>query len=289
NYEKWEIIEPTCTEKGCRYSYCTVCDLKKNEYIAAFGHEAVPNKIDKVPTCTTEGHYIDSVCSRCGIIIEGEGSIPALGHDWSKEYMVIKAATCAEVGMKAICCNRCMAHDEKTVIKIEKLEHTWSKDYKVIKKETCEAEGMQAIWCEMCGRVKEGTEIVRDKLPHTFKKGWQTLIPATCTATGTSICICSECYAFESRIDAALGHTDEDNDNICDVCNEKFVAGEPDTPDIPDTPDTPDTPDEPDKPEENCDCNCHEGGIAGFFFDLILFFQRIFGTNETCKCGEAHY
>lgn len=284
NYEKWEIIEPTCTEEGYRYSYCTVCDLKKTEYIAAFGHKAVPNKIDKVPTCTTEGHYIDSVCSRCGIIIEGEGSIPALGHDWSKEYMVIKSATCAEEGMKAICCNRCMAHDEKTVIKIEKLEHTWSKDYKVIKKETCEEEGMQAIWCEMCGKVKEGTEIVRNKLPHNFKKDWQTLIPATCTTTGTSIRICIVCSAFESRVDSILEHFDADGDSKCDVCSADLSSGTgPDDP----TEDPADKPDE--DPSKNCSCNCHKGGIAGFFFDFILFFQKLFKTNKTCACGIAHY
>lgn len=284
NYEKWETIEPTCTKEGCRYSYCTVCDLKKTEYIDAFGHKAVPNKIDKVPTCTTEGHYIDSVCSRCGIIIEGEGSIPALGHDWSKEYMVIKPATCAEEGMKAICCKRCGAHDEKTVIKIEKLEHTWSKDYKVIKKETCEEEGMQAIWCEMCGKVKEGTEIVRNKLPHNFKKDWQTLIPATCTTTGTSIRICVVCSAFESRVDNILEHIDTDGDSKCDVCSADLSSGtDPDDP----TEDPADKPDE--DPSKNCSCNCHKGGIAGFFFDFILFFQKLFKTNKTCACGIAHY
>lgn len=38
-----------------------------------------------------------------------------------------------------------------------------------------------------------------------------------------------------------------------------------------------------------CSCNCHKGGIAGFFFKLILFFQKIFRTNKTCSCGVAHY
>ena len=42
-------------------------------------------------------------------------------------------------------------------------------------------------------------------------------------------------------------------------------------------------------PSENCSCNCHKGGIAGFFFKLILFFQKIFRTNKTCSCGVNHY
>lgn len=40
---------------------------------------------------------------------------------------------------------------------------------------------------------------------------------------------------------------------------------------------------------KNCSCNCHKGGIAGFFFKIILFFQKLFRTNKTCACGVAHY
>lgn len=40
---------------------------------------------------------------------------------------------------------------------------------------------------------------------------------------------------------------------------------------------------------QGCSCKCHKGGIAGFFFKLILFFQKIFKTNQTCSCGVAHY
>lgn len=40
---------------------------------------------------------------------------------------------------------------------------------------------------------------------------------------------------------------------------------------------------------DDCGCNCHKGGIAGFFFKLILFFQKIFKSNKDCKCGKLHY
>lgn len=40
---------------------------------------------------------------------------------------------------------------------------------------------------------------------------------------------------------------------------------------------------------DDCSCNCHKGGIAGFFFKIILFFQKIFRTNKTCSCGVNHY
>ena len=40
---------------------------------------------------------------------------------------------------------------------------------------------------------------------------------------------------------------------------------------------------------DGCSCKCHKGGISGFFFKIILFFQKIFKTNKTCTCGVNHY
>lgn len=44
-----------------------------------------------------------------------------------------------------------------------------------------------------------------------------------------------------------------------------------------------------DEPEnEPCSCNCHKGGISGFFFKLINFFEKLFGKNKVCACGVKH-
>lgn len=40
---------------------------------------------------------------------------------------------------------------------------------------------------------------------------------------------------------------------------------------------------------EECGCGCHKTGISKFFFNLILFFQKLFGSNQICDCGVAHY
>ena len=37
-----------------------------------------------------------------------------------------------------------------------------------------------------------------------------------------------------------------------------------------------------------CTCKCHQGGIAGFFYKIVLFFQKLFGQNKVCWCGIAH-
>lgn len=40
---------------------------------------------------------------------------------------------------------------------------------------------------------------------------------------------------------------------------------------------------------EDCGCKCHQGGIAGFFYKIVLFFQKLFGQNIICAdCGAKH-
>ena len=39
---------------------------------------------------------------------------------------------------------------------------------------------------------------------------------------------------------------------------------------------------------EDCPCKCHKGGIAGFFYKIVLFFQKLFGNNKVCFCGAEH-
>lgn len=38
----------------------------------------------------------------------------------------------------------------------------------------------------------------------------------------------------------------------------------------------------------NCTCDCHKGGIKGFFFKILNFFQKLFGQNKVCACGVKH-
>ncbi len=38
-----------------------------------------------------------------------------------------------------------------------------------------------------------------------------------------------------------------------------------------------------------CDHMCHQGGIMGFFWKIVNFFSKLFGTNPVCKCGMTHY
>ena len=40
---------------------------------------------------------------------------------------------------------------------------------------------------------------------------------------------------------------------------------------------------------DDCDCNCHAGGIKAFFFKLINFFKKLFDKGaKVCECGASH-
>ena len=40
---------------------------------------------------------------------------------------------------------------------------------------------------------------------------------------------------------------------------------------------------------EVCTHMCHQGGFLGFFWNIINFFNKLFGLNPFCGCGVAHY
>lgn len=39
---------------------------------------------------------------------------------------------------------------------------------------------------------------------------------------------------------------------------------------------------------DECVCKCHKNDIVGFFFKIVLFFQKVFGNNLVCICGRTH-
>ncbi len=69
--------------------------------------------------------------------------------------------------------------------------------------------------------------------------------------------------SFDIMIEACDEHTecfDNDFDGYCDWCDELL-----------------------------CEHICHKGGIAGFFWKIINFFNSLFFINPVCDCGAWHY
>ena len=89
--------------------------------------------------------------------------------------------------------------------------------------------------------------------------------------------VCEECnktIAGGDVIPQITECVDADADNACDICGKVMVEPEPE---------------EPEDPTKDCTCNCHKKGISKFFFDFVLFFQKIFRLNSVCECGIRHY
>ncbi len=136
---------------------------------------------------------------------------------------------------------------------------------KVVTLPTCTEQGYTTFSCHDC-EISQPQSINSIVTNYTEAKGHtEEILPAvapTCTETGLtegSHCSgCNEIYVEQEIIDA-LGHTDDNDDGICDTCDEQL-----------------------------CSCNCHKTGIVKFFWQIINFVQKIFGKNLTCTCGKVH-
>ena len=142
NYEKI-IVLPTCDEGGYTKEVCTDCgETILTDFTSPKGHEFFVNRsvnycldhsifeyackncdyIEKVvadtenlvtqtvtvePTCTNSG-VITEICTLCRATVSTE-ILPALSHDYSKEWTTDVVATCLEAGSESQHCSRCDA------------------------------------------------------------------------------------------------------------------------------------------------------------------------------------
>lgn len=148
---------------------------------------------------------------------------------------------------------------------------------KEVQKEVLDEEGNPVLDAE--GNPTYETVTVYEAVTHKLEYLPHT--DATCQKAGhTPSIVCNDCKDAEGNALVIAGGDelpkvdckDDNGDYKCDWCGEK-VGEEP----------------EPEDPTKNCSCNCHKKGISKFFFDFILFFQKIFRLNSVCKCGVRHY
>ncbi|MBQ4571793.1 MAG: hypothetical protein IJA80_00785 [Clostridia bacterium] len=279
------IINPTCTEQGyttytcaCGYSYVgnyvnstghnyksvitapTCTEKGYTTYTCECGYSYVANYVNPLghkyesvvtaPTCTEQG-YTTFTCA-CGDSYVGNYVI-AKGHDYAS---VVTTPTCTEQGYTTY---TCACGDSYVVNYVNAKGHDYTS--KVTTPATHLATGVMTYTCECSDTY---TEVIAKTTEHTYTA--VTTAP-TCDAKGytTYTCACGDAY-IDNYVDAT-GHN-ANGDDVCDNCGETV---------------------EVENPSDNCSCNCHKSGISKFFFNFILFFQRLFGANKTCACGVAHY
>ena len=100
----------------------------------------------------------------------------------------------------------------------------------------------------------------------------------SCTTQGytTYTCECGDSYVADYV--NALGHKDHNGDYMCDNgCGYEYEKP------------APKQPDENENPSKDCSCNCHKGGISGFFWKIINFFNKLFKNKQYCACGAKHW
>ena len=195
---------------------------------------------------------------------EADGTLTNLGGTKSGSYItfttdhfsnyIIKATyECDETGnhVDENCDKLCDVCD----VEYATLGHKYTS---VVTSATCVNKGYTTYTCSKCGDSYRADETVA----KGHKLGSYSVVKAPgCTESGTEKAQCINCSYSETRIIEADGHNYKDG--VCTRCGADNT--------------------------KNCSCNCHKGGISGFFFKLILFFQKIFKTNKVCACGKAHY
>ena len=227
----------TCTTEGEKSIHCTTCSTRKEiTVIPKLEHKYGDWKVTEA-TCTEAGSRTKT-CSVCSDVVTE--AIPALGHDWEKEFTVDKAASCTEKGEKSIHCTRCDVRDQVTEIPasehkygdwtvseatcieagsrtktcsvcgdvvteaIPVLGHDWKTNYTINKVATCTEDGSKSIYCRRCNEEKDMVKI--PALGHNYGE-WSITKEATCTDKGIHTKVCMRCPDQISEEIPALGHS----------------------------------------------------------------------------------
>lgn len=278
-YNEEVTSEPTCTEKGIKTFSCN-CGRSYTEEITALGHnEIILNAV--AATCTTSGLTEGKACQRCQEVLVAQKTIPASGHDMAVSEELSVAPTCKEAGKSVKVCASC---DLKEEVSLPADENAHKFEWTNVTA-TCTQKGSRTGKCSVCAKT-ETQEIAA--LGHDIADDeWVVVNAATCSTQGDRVAVCNRCRATVKEKIPTTAHKDENKDNKCDVCGSNMNNPVPTDPPTTD-PSQPSDPNTPDNPVDSCDCGCHKGGIAGFFARFIIVFQKLFGRNLVCKCGESH-
>ena len=280
-YTSEVTTEPTHLTEGVKTFTCA-CGDSYTEVIAKLtGHTY--GKAVTEPTCTTKG-YTTYTCA-CGDTYVDDYT-EELDHKYTSE--ITTPATHLTEGIETFTCE-CGDSYRKPVAKLK--GHTYTSE--VTKEPTHLEEGEMTFTCE-CG--DSYTEVIEKIAKHNYKedvteptcteKGYTTYTcecgdiyvadyteakghiysvtttQPTCIQNGLVTTFCTSCGDTHTETLEPTGHSFAEGSSKCENCD--FDKA------------------------DDCSCNCHKGGISGFFFKIINFFQKLFGMNKTCACGAAH-
>ena len=217
---KQEAVGATCTEEGkTKGTACSVCgeDIQVSFTIPALGHNVVEDEA-VAATCTEDGLTAGSHCTRCDVVLNAQEIIPALGHN--EQITDAVAPTCTEFGTEerreCLTCGQIVGGENIPALGHDTVLHEGQAA-------TCTEIGWEDY--ESCKRCDYTTYQELPALGHTAEvvKGYA----ATCTEEGKTdgekCAVCNEVLTVQKTI-SALGHNDDNKDNVCDRCDEKLTA-----------------------------------------------------------------
>jgi len=152
----WAKYYERCSDVSARQT--AAMDIYWPKYSAcANGHSSI-----FVPavaaTCTSAGLTEGAKCTRCGTILTGMQTIPALGHDYS--YSVSKAPTLTAAGALTDSCSRCSRKASVTLPKLNTTDYTRT----VVTKATVSANGLDSYTWKNTSYGSFSFEVVTAKL-----------------------------------------------------------------------------------------------------------------------------
>lgn len=221
--------EPTCTEDGLAWVYCTENEHGWEMTLPALGHDyQYSEEFSIEPTCTDSG-VAGYVCSRCGEMTRE--TVSALGHNYTST--VTKQPTCTEAGLRTYSCTRC---SNSYTASIAATGHDYASV--VTKEATCTESGITTFTCNNCG---DHYEEVIEALGHDYGE-YVVTKEATCTEDGLKESTCSRCHDTLSEVIPMTGHayssewtiekepgllTKGLKSQICENCQEKIYEDIP--------------------------------------------------------------
>lgn len=284
SFGAWNVISDettaTCTRIGTEMRKCSVCGKEETRSIPKTDHSFYDWEILKAPTCNSEGTEIRE-CSYCS---KGETrTIPKLTHvfsDWTES----KKATVLENGEMTRSCTLCgkretksvdklpstETKDEKTGISLIYSEDSFKGDVEIKAQEVVSGEtyniAVQETSCSRLQLFDISVELENEKVQPTKSVWVKVPLPSGYSESKTAVYFVGE-----------NGELEKMNSVVQDgyICFEAThfspyaVVDESSNP-------------------NNCTCDCHKGGIKGFLFKILNFFQKLFGQNKVCACGVKH-
>ncbi len=278
----------TCIEQGNNaYTKCNVCNTLisgSDELLPLASHKHIP-AVTTPPTCTEDG-VMTYTCSECSDSYTE--AITSEGHSYAA---VVTPPTCTAQGYTTY---TCACGDSYVDNYTDATDHDYAA---VVTPPTCTAQGYTTYTCA-CGDT-----YVDDYTPATKHKYSADVTDPTCTAQGytTYTCVCGDSYV--DNYTDATGHDHKSTAVVFPTCTEEgytvytCTCGDTYTDDYVDADENAHVNNDGnlncdlcDEVLSECSCNCHKtSGFIAFFWKILNFFQKLFGTNPVCECGMAHY